>query len=68
MSLDMPLSVQVEEWRKRAAAGDVSLDEMKQIIAALRQGRLTAAATSAKSRAAKAPVNTAALLDEIDNL
>lgn len=66
--LDVPLSVKIQEWREKAAAGDMSVDEMRQIILALRQGRVGAAAASAKSRAKKEPVNVQGLEDELDAL
>lgn len=70
MSLDEPLSVKVERWRQAAAAGTLSLDEYKQAIKEIRQGRITAAESSAKRspKAAKAAVNVSALEDEIDNI
>lgn len=67
MTLDVPLSVKVEEWRQKAAAGTLSLDEMKAAVSAIRQGRI-AAASVAKSRPAKAAVDLAALESELDGL
>jgi hypothetical protein len=68
MSLDLPLSVRVEEWRRKAAEGSITPEEMRECIAAIRNGRVSASVASAKSRSAKAPVDMAALDDEIDNL
>lgn len=68
MALDLPLSVRVDEWRRKATEGTITPEEMRECIAAIRQGRVSAATTSAKSRAAKAPVDLAALDDEINNL
>ncbi len=68
MTLDVPLSVQLEEWRRRAAAGDLTTDEMREIIALVRQGRNSAQRTSTASRARKAPVDIAGLEDELDKL
>lgn len=68
MALDTPLSVKVGEWRRISLERKLSVEEMRQVFHELRSGRLAAAATSAKSRAAKAPVDIAGLQDEIDNL
>ncbi len=68
MTLDVPLSVKMDEWRRLAAERPLSIEECREIIAALRSGRATASAVSAKSRAAKAPVDISGLEDEIANL
>ena len=68
MTLDVPLSVKLEEWRQKAAAGTITTEEMRECIQAIRQGRVSAATVSAKSRAAKAPIAVGDLEDEIDNL
>jgi hypothetical protein len=68
MTLDVPLSVKIEEWRKAATERPLTTDEMREIVRILRDGRIGAAATSARSRAAKAPVNVAGLESEIDDL
>lgn len=65
------LNAQIQVWRQKAAAGILTQEEMKQAIAALRQGRTVAAATSAKSRtakAAKASVNSEDLLNQLEGL
>jgi hypothetical protein len=66
--LNVPLSVKIEEWRKKAAEGTLTTAEMQECIAAIRQGRVSASVRSASSRAAKAPVNVDDLLGEINNL
>ena len=66
--LDVPLSVKLEEWRQKAAAGTITTEEMRACIQAIRQGRVAAAATSAKSRASKALPDLSTLEDEINNL
>lgn len=68
MSLDVPLSVKIEEWRRMAREGTFSIEEQRAMIIAVRAGRVGAAATSAASRARKAPVDVASLEDELDNL
>jgi len=60
MSGPVPLELQakVASWRLRAAEGTLSLDEMKEAVAVLRGGRLSAAtaAASAHRTAAKRAV------------
>lgn len=50
--LDIPLKVQVEEWRRKAAAEGLTDDEARQCVAAIRAGRMNAA-LSPTSRAKK---------------
>lgn len=68
MTLNVPLSVKIEEWRKKAAEGTLTTAEMRKCIAAIRQGRISASVKSATSRAAKAPVDLTALENEIDSI
>jgi hypothetical protein len=56
------------EWRQKALANTLTTEEMRQWIELVRGARRSAAATSLKARAKKAPVDTASMLDEIDNL
>lgn len=66
--LDIPLSVRVEEWKRKVLEGTITTEEMRECILALRAGRMGAAATSARSRASKAPVDIAGMENELDNL
>jgi len=66
--MDLETAAQVNEWRQHVINGTQTDDELRQFIKAVREGRVGAAATCARSRAKKAPVDTAGLLDEIDNL
>lgn len=65
---------QIQLWRQKARDGTLTQDEMRQAIVALRQDRVGAAATSAKSKTtratakAKANVNSDDLLSELDGL
>ena len=68
MTLDMGMAAQLAEWRRKALSGELSIDEMREWIKQVREGRVSAATTSAKSRAKKAPIDTAALLDELDSI
>jgi hypothetical protein len=62
------LQMKLTEWRRRTAEGTITLDEMKEAVALVRQGRVAAAAASAtaKRKVAKAAIPSADdLLDEI---
>lgn len=64
-SNELPLKERIAIWRAKQAAGQLTIEEMREIVEALRQGRLTASASSAKSRASKAPIDADALLDSL---
>lgn len=72
MSPEMQTQIQI--WRQKAREGTLTQEEMRQAIAALRQDRVAASATSAKARAtksaatAKKNINSDDLLGELDNL
>lgn len=51
---DPMLQAKIAEWRARAAAGTLSLDDMKEAIRAMRQGRLGAATASDSAQRARA--------------
>ena len=68
MTLDVPLAVRLEEWRKKAAEGTMSTEEMREAILAIRAGRVSAQKTSSASKIRKGPVDVKALDDEIDAL
>lgn len=58
-------------WRMKAAAGELSLEEMREGIRFLRQGRMAAASTAgaAKSRTKKSAAPAADdMLGELENL
>lgn len=60
--------VKIAEWRQKARAGTLTPDECKLAILALREDRLTAAAAAGKSRSSskKEPVDSDALLKELE--
>lgn len=58
----------IQDWRRRAAAGELTLEEAREAVRAIRKERVEASATSAKSRskkAAAAPIDSDALLGEL---
>ena len=67
------LSAQISEWRTKAADGTLSPDDMKAIIAQLRQGRLSAAeaaqvAAKTRKKAIAVIPDAGSLLDELADL
>ena len=68
MALDGGNVLQMTEWRAKVLDGTITTEEMREWIKIVRAGRVGASQASAKSRAKRAPVDTSALLDELDNL
>ncbi len=65
------LTQKMIEWRAKAAAGTITLDEMKEAIIALRDMRKSAAAqpVTATKRSTKAPVRSSDdMLSELEGL
>ncbi len=65
----------IQVWRQRAREGTLSVEDMREAVAAIRRERVGAAGVSsaAKERSAtvaakKKPIDSDALLDELDNL
>ena len=50
------LNRKIAYWRQRSAEGQLTVEEMKEAIIALRGGRVSAAIASGNSRAKKSPV------------
>jgi hypothetical protein len=57
------LNAKIAIWRQKALDGTLALDEMKEAISALRQGRVSAGIASATSRAKKAKVEVPSAAD-----
>lgn len=62
----------IQIWRQKAAAGTITLEEMREAIAAIRKERVGASEKSDTSRAKrattaakKAPIDSDAMLDEL---
>jgi hypothetical protein len=65
------LQNQIAQWRAKQAAGQMTLEDWKACLAALRQSRSSAQAASTASKSRKAPstpVNIAALKDSLKML
>lgn len=65
MTVSLEIQQKVADWREKARAGTLSLDEMKDAIAYLRAERLAMPPPKSKS---KPTVNVDDLLFELDNL
>lgn len=70
LSPDPNFHLKLADYRRKAADGSITLDEMREAVKLMRQGRVAAATASEKSRStkAKAPVNADNLLSELDAL
>lgn len=66
-TLSVPLSVKIEEWRAKSAAGTITMEEYREAVAAIRNGRLAAAAPTSKAKA-KPKANIDDLLGELDGI
>lgn len=65
------LQSRIALWRMKIAEGTITKEEMQQAVAALREGRLSAAASASSTRRAKAKAeipSAADLLGELDAL
>lgn len=73
MSNPVPVDLQIKiaSWRQRSAEGTLTLEEMKEAIHHLRQGRMAAAQSASvakKKAAAKAVPNADDLLGELGEM
>ena len=64
----MDINDQVEIWRGKAAAGTLTLPEMRQAIEHLRAGRTAATARAKEKGTSKKVVNSNDLLSELEGL
>lgn len=66
------ISLKLAEFRSIVnAGGKLTVEQSREVITLMREGRVAAAATSSKARtakAAKAPVDADDLLSQLDNL
>lgn len=65
MTVSLEIQQKVAEWRDKARAGTLTLDEMKSAISYLRAERLAMSPAKAK---AKAVINTDDLFNELNSL
>lgn len=59
------LQAKIAIWRVKAANNTLTVEEMTAAMAALREGRMAAAATAVKTKAPKVIPTAQSLLDEI---
>lgn len=64
------LAQKVAIWRQKSREGNLTNEDMREALETLREGRIGAAATSAKAKKAKErpTVDTAKLLTELVNM
>lgn len=63
------LTARIISLRQRAAEGTLTIEEMREAITLLRESRLSAASQPRRPKATTAaPIDTAALMDELDSL
>jgi hypothetical protein len=71
MYQDPDFQLKLASYRRKSADGTITLEEMREAVKLMRQGRLAAATTASKSRSTKtsaAPVNSDTLLAELEGL
>jgi hypothetical protein len=71
--VSLEMQSKITAWRHKAAAGTLSIDEMKEAVRELRAGRMTAAAAanagaSTRAKAKVAVPSAANLLGELEGM
>lgn len=64
----MDIQEKLHEWRAKAAAGTLSIEEMKQAIQYLRMARLGATVAAEKKATSKKVISSDGLLAELEGL
>ncbi len=70
--ITLDIQQKIDRWRQRAVTGELTLEEMREAVTVMRNGRLAAAEANAAStkksggggRTAKTPVNVDKLLED----
>lgn len=68
---DSDFHLKLAEYRRKSADGTITLDEMREAVRLMRQGRVAAAEANAKAKKAasgKPTVNAADLLSQLEGL
>jgi hypothetical protein len=72
MTLDPEFSLKLATYRRKAADNTISLDEMREAVKLMRQGRVSAATASETARkrkvSAATPIDADAMLSELEGL
>lgn len=58
----------MQSAREKSKLGTLTFEEYREVIALMREGRISAHIVSAKSRSAAAPINTDDLLKQLEGL
>jgi len=66
----MDIKEQIEIWKTKAIQGELTQEEMREAVAIMREGREQALATPKKAttKKAQAPVDTDALMKQLEGL
>jgi len=64
----LPIEARVEIWRREALAGTLTKEQLAAAVRAMRAGRVSASTADNAKKAAKAPVDTTALLNKLKAL
>lgn len=72
LSSDPDFHLKLATYRRKAADGTITLEEMREAVKLMRQGRISASAAAAATprakKASSAPVDSNSLLDELEGL
>ena len=72
MALDAATQTRLQELREKSKMNTITIEEMKEAVTLMREGRVAASATSAKAKAtksaAKKSVDSEDLLSQLDAL
>lgn len=68
--LEVPVSARIEQFRQKAASSGLTLEEAREAVALLRQGRRSAAEApkKASTKKSKEPIDADKLLDDLENI
>jgi hypothetical protein len=66
--MDPQTQARIAVLRQKSLSGDITLEELREGIRLMRDGRVAAQATSTASRAKKAPVNVDDLLAGLEGI
>lgn len=65
MTIEVPLSAEVEIMRQKCRDDTATPEELRELLAKLRAGRISAASAPVRSRVKAVAVNTQTLLDDL---
>lgn len=60
--IDIPIEARIDLWRQKAIAGTLSLEETREAVRIMREGRVGASIASAASKVKSTPADGASIL------